>query len=64
MKAFMKLYNVGPFRLVLRKRRIRTTTSRLVQRIIDGQKLIHAQLGKGKFSIALQYWRNLGDTEA
>lgn len=59
MKAFMKFYNVGPFRLVLRKRRIITTTSRLIKRIIMGQKLIEAQLGRGKFSIALQFWRNM-----
>ena len=62
MRHILKFYKVGPFRLVVRNRRIRNTTSHIIQKIVDGYHLIHAQIARGKFSIALQYWRSIGDT--
>ena len=57
MRHIMKFYSLGPFRLIVRNRRIRNATSHIANKIVDGCQLIHAQIAKGKFSIALQYWQ-------
>lgn len=59
MRSFVRHFNIGPFRLILRKRRVLTATSQLFQKVVDGFKLIHFQIAKGKFSVGLQFWRRL-----
>ena len=63
MRHILKFYKVGSFRLVVRNRRIRKATSHIANKIVDGYQLIHAQLAKGKFSIALQYWQTSDEKE-